>query len=83
MPVVAVVKGVKIVFYANEHPLAHFHALIAEHRAVIDIMEAKIAAGTLPRAKRAAVLSWTVDRRAALLERFTPALAHERVEPIT
>ena len=36
MPVVAIVDGVKIVFYANEHPPAHFHATIAEHRAVID-----------------------------------------------
>ena len=30
MPIVAVVEGVKIAFYANEHPPAHFHALIAE-----------------------------------------------------
>jgi len=37
MPVVAIVDGVKIAFYANEHPPAHFHATIAEHRAVIDI----------------------------------------------
>jgi hypothetical protein len=38
MPVVAIVDGVKIAFYANEHPPAHFHATIAEHRAVIDIV---------------------------------------------
>ena len=38
MPVVAVVDAVKIVFYANEHPPAHFHAVIAEHRAVVDIV---------------------------------------------
>ena len=25
-------------FYANEHPLPHFHAMIAEHRAVVDIV---------------------------------------------
>jgi Domain of unknown function (DUF4160) len=45
MPVVAVVDGVKIVFYANEHPPAHFHAVIAEHRAVVDIVGVKINCG--------------------------------------
>jgi len=29
MPVVALVDGVKIAFYANEHPPPHFHAMIA------------------------------------------------------
>jgi Domain of unknown function (DUF4160) len=82
MPIVAFIEGVKIVFYANEHPPAHFHALIAEHRAVVDIVRAKITAGSLPHAKRAAVLAWTAGHKAALLERFAAAVAHEKVEPI-
>jgi Domain of unknown function (DUF4160) len=82
VPVVAIVEGVKIVFYANEHPPAHFHALIAEHRAVVDIVGLKIVAGSLPAAKRSKVLSWAAQRKDALLERFTAALAHEKVEPI-
>jgi hypothetical protein len=82
VPVVAVVEGVKIVFYANEHPPAHFHALIAEHRAVVDIVGLKIIAGSLPAAKRGKVLSWAAQRKDALLERFTAVLAHEKVEPI-
>lgn len=68
--------------YANEHPPAHFHALSVEHRAVIDIMSAKVTAGSLPEAKRAKVLSWTKTHKEALLERFAAALAHEKVEPI-
>ena len=40
MPIVAVVDGVKIAFYANERPPAHFHVMIAEHRAVFDIAAA-------------------------------------------
>jgi Domain of unknown function (DUF4160) len=82
MPPVAVVDGVKIVFYANEHPPAHFHAVIAEHRAVVDIVGLKIIAGSLPAAKRRKVLSWATLRKDALLERFAAALAHEKVEPI-
>jgi hypothetical protein len=82
MPVVAVVDGVKIVFYANEHPPAHFHAVIAERRAVVDIVSMKITAGSLPAAKRGKVLAWAANHKDALLERFAAALAHEKVEPI-
>ncbi len=83
MPTVAVVDGVKIVFYANEHPPAHFHAVIVEHRAVVDIVGLKIIAGSLPAAKRRKVLSWAAAlRKDPLLERFAAALAHEKVEPI-
>ncbi|MBV8472310.1 MAG: DUF4160 domain-containing protein [Hyphomicrobiales bacterium] len=82
MPVVAMVDGVKILFYANEHPPAHFHATIGEHRAVIEILSLSITAGSLPPAKRAKVLSWAASRRTVLLERFAAAIAHEKVEPI-
>ncbi len=82
MPVVAVVDGVKISFYANEHPPAHFHATIAEHRAVFDIATLTITAGSLPRSKRGKVHSWAASRKDVLLERFAAAIAHERVEPI-
>ncbi len=37
MPTVAIVDGVKIVFYTNEHPPPHFHAKVAEHHAVFRI----------------------------------------------
>jgi hypothetical protein len=82
MPVVAIIDGVKIAFYASEHPPAHFHALIAEHRAVIDIASAKIVAGSLPVAKRTRVLEWAAARRQVLLQRFAAALAHEKLEPV-
>jgi hypothetical protein len=82
MPVVAVVEGVKIAFYANEHPPAHFHAAIAEHRAVFDIIAMEITAGSLPVAKRRAVLSWAATRKDVLLARFAAAAAHEKVESI-
>jgi hypothetical protein len=82
MPTVAVVDGVRIVLYANEHPPARFHAVIAEHRAVVDIVGTKMTAGSLPASKRAKVLSWAATRREALPERFAAATAHEKVEPI-
>jgi hypothetical protein len=36
MPTVAIVEGVKIQLFAQEHPPAHFHAVIAEHRVQIE-----------------------------------------------
>ena len=37
MPTVAVIDGIKIEFYFDEHPPPHFHAKYAEYRAVIRI----------------------------------------------
>ena len=82
MPVVAVVDGVKIAFYANEHPPAHFQAIFAEHRAVVDIASASVSEGSLPAAKRGRVLKWAAPRRPVLLARFAAAIAHEKVEPV-
>jgi hypothetical protein len=48
MATVAVVDGVKIMLYANEHPPPHFHAKFAEFHAVIDIDKLAIIRGSLP-----------------------------------
>jgi hypothetical protein len=50
MPTVASVDGVGIVFHFNDHPPPHFHAIIAEHRAMIDIETLEIVKGSIPRA---------------------------------
>ena len=56
MPLVAPVDGVRIMFYANEHPSPHFHAKYVEHSAVIDIESLTISDGFLPPAKRGNVV---------------------------
>jgi hypothetical protein len=82
VPVVAIVDGVKIMFYANEHPPAHFHAKIAELQAVIDIDSVTIVAGRLPPVQTRSVLAWAASRQAVLRETFVAAMAHEKVGPI-
>jgi hypothetical protein len=42
VPVVAIVDGVKIEFYPDEHPPPHFHARYAEFVAQIEIRTTKI-----------------------------------------
>ncbi len=82
MPTVATVDGVKIVFYANEHPPPHFHAKFAEHQAVIDIERLEIIEGSLPAAKRKKVLSWAASRQAELRAAFVTATALKPIGPI-
>jgi hypothetical protein len=82
VPVVAIVDGVKIMFYANEHPPAHFHAKIAEFQAVVDIDGLRITAGRLPPAQARSVLAWAASRQDRLRQAFVAALAHEQIGPI-
>jgi Domain of unknown function (DUF4160) len=42
VPVVAIVDGVKIEFYPDEHPPPHFHARFAEFVAQIEIRTNKV-----------------------------------------
>lgn len=82
MPVVAVVEGVRIMFYANEHPPPHFHARIGEHQAVIAIEGLTVVEGFLPVAKRRKVIAWASTRQDLLTRAFLQATSHEKVEPI-
>jgi hypothetical protein len=82
MPTVAIVDGVKIQFFAREHPPAHFHAVFAEYRAQIDIATLSVLNGRLPPAKLRVVLSWAETRRGALEQAWDAMLAKRRPEKI-
>jgi hypothetical protein len=82
MATVAVVDGVKIMLYANEHPPPHFHAKFAEFHAVIDLNELAIIRGSLPPSKSKAVIQWATRRQEALLTAFVEAMAQQKVGPI-
>jgi hypothetical protein len=68
MPTVAILDGVKIVFYPGEHPPPHFHAKIAEFIAQIRIDPVEILKGSLPPNKEHLVLDWASAHRDELLE---------------
>jgi hypothetical protein len=82
MPTVAIIDGVKIQFFAREHPPAHFHAVFAEHRAQIDIATLRVLKGRLPRAKLHFVISWAETRREALEQAWEAVLAKRNPEKI-
>ena len=80
MPTVAIVEGVKIQFYANDHPPPHFHAEFGEYRAVFLIASLEIIRGSLPEAKRRAVVQWASSRKDAMTATFVRAISKQRLE---
>jgi uncharacterized protein DUF4160 len=82
MRTVAIVDGVKIQFYAREHPPAHFHAVFAEYRVQIDIASLRVLKGSMPLAKLSAVITRAEPRREALKRTWETTLAKQRPEKI-
>jgi len=82
MPTVAIVDGIKVLVYGNDHGLPHFHALAAEYRVVIEIETMEVIRGRLPRARLRKLLAWAEPRRAALLEAWHLARAGRPVKRI-
>ena len=68
MPAVAIVDGIRVEFYFDEHPPPHFHAKYAEYRALIRIDNLKIVKGALPRAQYRKIVQWASTRKAELDE---------------
>ena len=66
MPVVAIINGIKIEFYFDEHPPPHFHARYGEFVAQIDIEALEIIKGSLPRPQMRTIQEWAAARRQAL-----------------
>jgi hypothetical protein len=66
MPTVAIIDGISIRLYYDEHPPPHFHAVAAEHEAIIAIGSLKSVAGFLPRSHLRKVIAWARPRRREL-----------------
>lgn len=66
MPVIAIVSGVTITLYYNDHEPAHFHALLAEDEMQVRISDLSVIDGGLPQAKRRRVLAWAMRHQDAL-----------------
>jgi hypothetical protein len=66
MPVVAIVAGVRIVFYFNDHEPAHFHAIADAEEMRVRLADLTVVEGDLPPAKRRAVLAWAKRNQAEL-----------------
>jgi hypothetical protein len=79
MPIIAIIDGMKIQVFPNEHPPAHFHVIFAEYRALIRIDTMSLWKGSLPRNKLRVVLAWARPRQLLLLAAWKTAIANEEV----
>jgi len=66
VPIVAIVDGVKIMFFFRDHDPPHFHAEYGEFRARISIATLRIIQGDLPVGKRRRVLQWAEEHQEEL-----------------
>jgi len=63
MPTVAIVDGVRVIFFWNDHPPPNFHVEFAEHRGQISLETMQLVEGSLPPAKLAAIRTWALSRQ--------------------
>ena len=68
MPTFFVIDGVKICLFFDDHSPPHFHALIAEYEAVIEIKTLRILKGDLPKNKKQMILKWASSNKGELIE---------------
>ncbi len=80
MPEISRFFGIVIRMFYNDHPVPHFHAEYAEHKARYEIATLTVLTGALPRRAHALVLEWAALHRAELQADWD--LARER-RPLT
>jgi len=67
MPTYFIVDGVKIELYFKDHNPPHFHALISEYDAMIEIKTQTIIQGSLPNNKKTKILKWAKSNESTLM----------------
>ena len=68
MPTISSFNGILIQMFWREHAPPHFHALYAEHEALIDIRTLAVMRGSLPRRALALVQEWATLYQDELME---------------
>jgi len=66
MPTIAVIDGITIAIYYNDHNPPHFHAMQAEHEILVEIARLVIFAGSAPAVMERSVLDWAARHQAEL-----------------
>ena len=85
MPTISVFYGILIQMFWREHAPPHFHALYAEHEALIDIRTLAVIRGSLPRRALTLVREWAALHQDELMEDWTLCQANQtprRISPL-
>ena len=75
MTTVAIVDGVKVQMFANDHPPPRLHFKYGEFEAMLSIATGDVLEGSLPRPKLRAIRNWFSPRQEQLAFGETPNLA--------
>jgi len=68
MPTISQFFGIVIQMFWREHAPPHFHALYAEHEALIDIRTLEVISGRLPKRALGLTIEWAIEHREELME---------------
>lgn len=82
MPTISVFYGIVIQMFWQDHAPPHFHALYAEHEALIGLHDLRVMRGSLPRRAMALVLEWATEHRAELMEDWNLCSRMQAPKPI-
>jgi hypothetical protein len=66
MPTIAIVSGVKIQMFYNDHTPPHFHAIIGNDEILVEIRSLDVMRGSFPPNKIRQVLTWAKDHQREL-----------------
>lgn len=72
MPEISRFLGIVIRMYVRDHPPAHFHAEYGEYEVTVEV-ESGIVTGRFPRRALQAVLEWSLQHRAELMNNWQAA----------
>jgi len=69
-------------FYYRDHPPTHFHAIYAEHEALVEIETGRIYQGSLPKTAYELVNQWRLIHLQELRDNWNRARNNESVQHI-
>jgi len=82
MPQISIFLGIIIKMYYREHNPPHFHAVYAEHSAIIDIQKLELWGGYLPPRVLGLVIEWAAIHQNELMDNWEKAIKQETLLPI-
>ncbi len=74
--------GIVIQMFWREHAPPHFHALYAEHEALIDIRTLEVIDGRLPKRALGLTIEWAIEHREELMDDWRICQLKQLPKPI-
>ena len=82
MPRISYFYGISVYMYYRDHEPAHFHAIYAEHEAIVSLAGAQVLRGSLPNRARSLVTQWATMHQPELERNWALAQAGQPLEQV-